>query len=67
MAKFKTKNKKGIVVHSTSLPFFNYDNKKVHLNTLEFGKMEVPEHKFEDLTTVGGRFNQFYTYKISEK
>ena len=36
MSKFKIKNNKKIVVHSTSLPYF--DNKKVNLNTLEFGK-----------------------------
>ena len=67
MSKFKIKNNKEIVVHSTSLPYFNFDNKKVNLNTLEFGKIIIDEHKFTDLTTEGGRFNQFYTYNIKIK
>ena len=57
MPKFKIKNHKGIVVHSTSMPYFNFNNKKVHLNTLEFGKIIIAEHKFTDLTTEGGRFH----------
>ena len=67
MSKFKIKNHKGIFVHSKSLPYFNFDNKKVHLNTLEFGKMIIDESKFDDLTTEGGRFHQYYTYKIKIK
>ena len=65
MSKFKIKNNKEIVAHSTSLPYF--DNKKVNLNTLEFGKIIIDEHKFTDLTTEGGRFHQIYTYKIKIK
>ena len=62
MSKFKIKKNKEIVVHSTSLPYF--DNRKVNLNTLEFGKMIIDGYKFTDLTTDGGRFNQFYTYRL---
>ena len=65
MSDFNIKNNKGMVVHSISLPYFN--NKKVHLNTLEFGKIIIDEHKFTDLTKEGGRFHQWYTYKIKIK
>ena len=65
MSDFNIENNKGMVVHLTSLPCFN--NKKVHLNTLEFGKITIDEYDFTDLTTEGGIFHQYYTYKIKIK
>ncbi|MBI3027557.1 hypothetical protein HYY70_05595 [Candidatus Woesearchaeota archaeon] len=65
ISKYKLKKDKEIVVHSTSLPYF--DNKKVSLYAIEFGKMIIDENKFTDLTTEGGRFHQFYTYRIKIK
>ena len=63
-----TKRKKSnwITVHGTSLPYYGSDG-KIHLYTLEYGHISVNEKDFKDVTTAGGFFNQFYTWKIRRR
>jgi len=66
MVKKKTvKREKGVIVHGTSLPYFT--NGKVSLFTQELGKIVVEKARFEDLTTEGGIFQQWYTWRIKPK
>ena len=49
-------------IHSYCLPYF-FEN-KVSIFLLDGRKIKVPLSQFQDVTTEGGRFHQFYTFLI---
>jgi hypothetical protein len=49
-------------IHSYCLPYFFKD--EVSIFPLDGRKIKVPLSQFQDITTEGGRFHQFYTFLI---
>ena len=49
-------------IHSYCLPYFF--EKEVSIFLLDGRKIRVPLSQFQDITTEGGRFHQFYTFLI---
>jgi hypothetical protein len=49
-------------IHSYCLPHFF--EKEVSIFLLDGRKIKVPLSQFQDVTTAGGRFHQFYTFLI---
>jgi len=52
-------------IHSYCLPYF-FEN-KVSIFLLDGRKIKVPLSQFQDVTTEGGRFHQFYTFLIRSR
>jgi len=51
-----------VKTNSLSLPYFSKDSASIFL--LDGRQIKVPLSHFQDMTTEGGRFHQFYTYSI---
>ena len=49
-------------VHSLCLPYFSQDMVSIFL--LDGRRIRAPLSQFQDVTTEGGRFHQFYTFLI---
>ena len=49
-------------IHSYCLPYFFNDGVSIFL--LDGGQIKVPTPQFQDVTSEGGRFHQFYTFLI---
>jgi len=52
-------------INSRSLPNFSKDSAGIFL--LDGREIKVAISRFQDMTTEGGRFHQFYTYHIGGK
>jgi len=51
-----------VKINSLSLPYFSKDTASIFL--LNENQIKVPVSCFQDATTEGGRFHQFYTFLL---
>ena len=60
--------KKRRIINSPCLPYL-YDRAgvdMVSIISIDGKKIRIPASQFQDVTTDGGRFHQFYTFAIKE-